>query len=441
MEEQKQYGVVTAISMVIGIVIGSGIFFKSDDVLTGTGGDVALGILGFLLVGIGVIFGSLVILEYTSKNSEGGLITYANMAFSKNIAYYVSWFLISIYFPAFIVTFGYVTAIYLGQLLNISTNSFYIFATFFFILSAFISNIFSKKIGGVVQSISTIIKVIPLIIISICGIFLFDQQPVIFTPASTPNYTTDFLSVLIGIAFSFEGWIVVTNISSEMKDAKKNLPKALIVGLISVVTIYILYFYGITKIINPIDIIYLGDNHTTVAAEKIFGAFGGKVLISFIVVSVYGALNGMVLAYLRLPSLLVEKKMIKDLFSISNKKSKENFSKGNIIFCLIWVFAFYVFQMLIITGKIFANLNSPFDLSSMAMILTYIIYIGLYIKVFKVSNVKSKKLIFFSFVAVITSLIVLYGSLEVNGLLYLLISLFVCCLGYFVKNKEYYKNK
>ncbi len=441
MENKKQYGIITGISMVIGIVIGSGIFFKSDDILNATGGDVALGIIGFLLVGIGVLFGSLVILEYTSRSSEGGLITYANMAFSKNLAFYVSWFLISIYFPAFIVTFAYVTSIYFGQLLNVSSNYFYIIMSLLFIIIAFLSNIFSKKIGGLIQGVSTMIKLIPLILISIIGIFLFDPQPATISPVISQTNSSDFLGVLIVIAFSFEGWIVVTSISNELENAKKNLSKALMIGLISVIMIYILYFYGITRILNPMDIMYLGDDHTTVVAQKIFGALGGKILVSFIVVSVYGALNGMVLAYLRLPSILVKKGMLKDMFLISNKKNNENFSKGNIIFCLIWILAFYVFQMLIITGNIFANLESPFDLSNMAMVLTYVIYIGLYIMVFKVTKTKNIKLIFFSLIAVLTALIVLYGSLEVNGLLYLLISLAVCSLGYFAKNKEYYKNK
>ena len=55
--KQKKYGLPTAITMIVGIVIGSGIFFKSDNILVYTGGNVAIGILVFSLAAISIIFG------------------------------------------------------------------------------------------------------------------------------------------------------------------------------------------------------------------------------------------------------------------------------------------------------------------------------------------------------------------------------------------------
>lgn len=57
MTESKTYRLPTAIAMIVGICIGSGIFFKSDNILAATGGSVFLGILVFLLGAIGIIFG------------------------------------------------------------------------------------------------------------------------------------------------------------------------------------------------------------------------------------------------------------------------------------------------------------------------------------------------------------------------------------------------
>ena len=61
---EAKYGLFMAISMVIGQVIGSGIFFKVDDVLIATDGNVYAGLLGFLIVGIGVVFAAISMANY-----------------------------------------------------------------------------------------------------------------------------------------------------------------------------------------------------------------------------------------------------------------------------------------------------------------------------------------------------------------------------------------
>ena len=63
----KKYGLFTAITMIVGICIGSGIFFKSDNVLIATNGSIALGVLSFILAAISIIFGCLTIGELASR--------------------------------------------------------------------------------------------------------------------------------------------------------------------------------------------------------------------------------------------------------------------------------------------------------------------------------------------------------------------------------------
>ena len=71
----KKYGLFTAITMIVGICIGSGIFFKSDNVLIATNGSIALGVLSFYLAAISIIFGCLTIGELASRTDKvGGLI-------------------------------------------------------------------------------------------------------------------------------------------------------------------------------------------------------------------------------------------------------------------------------------------------------------------------------------------------------------------------------
>ena len=77
-ESSPTYRLPTAIAMIVGICIGSGIFFKSDNILIATGGNVPLGILVFLLGAVGIIFGGLSIGQLAARTAQpGGLIAYA----------------------------------------------------------------------------------------------------------------------------------------------------------------------------------------------------------------------------------------------------------------------------------------------------------------------------------------------------------------------------
>ena len=76
--EKGRYGLPTVIAMIVGIVIGSGIFFKSDNILLATGGNVPLGVAVFLLGGIGIVFGGLCLGELAARTDRpGGVIAYA----------------------------------------------------------------------------------------------------------------------------------------------------------------------------------------------------------------------------------------------------------------------------------------------------------------------------------------------------------------------------
>ena len=101
--KKNEYGLFTAIAMIVGIVIGSGIFFKSDNILVATGGSVALGVLVFCIAAIAIIFGSLTISQLASRSSkEGGLIAYAEEYYNKSTSCAFGWFQTFLYFPTLI---------------------------------------------------------------------------------------------------------------------------------------------------------------------------------------------------------------------------------------------------------------------------------------------------------------------------------------------------
>ena len=117
---KNKYGLFTAIAMIVGVVIGSGIFFKSDNILIATGGSVSLGVLVFCIAALGIIFGSLTVSELAARNSKaGGIISYAEESYNKSIACSFGWFHTLLYYPTLIAVVSWVTGIYTCMLCGI----------------------------------------------------------------------------------------------------------------------------------------------------------------------------------------------------------------------------------------------------------------------------------------------------------------------------------
>ena len=100
-QNNKRYGLFTAITMIIGICIGSGIFFKSDNVLVATGGSVALGAFVFALAAIAIVFGGLAMGQLASLTDKpGGIFTYFEQFAGPRWACAFGWFQVFVYYPA-----------------------------------------------------------------------------------------------------------------------------------------------------------------------------------------------------------------------------------------------------------------------------------------------------------------------------------------------------
>lgn len=429
---ETNYKFSTAIAMVVGIVIGCGIEFKADDVLLAVNGSVALGVLGFLVVGIGVLFGALTISEYALQDEEQtGIIGYSKRAIGNRFAYVVGWFTMSVYYPACIAVLAMVTSIYLAVLLGIESQLFITIASAVFICSTFTVNLLSPKLGGKLQVGVTIIKVIPLITIGLIGAIFFtgNTEPVMQSSVGAVAASTAPLSALIAIAFAFDGWVASTNIAHELED-KKTLSRALAIGTVIIIILYVLYFYGITQVVDPVDIMALGDAHTELAAERIFGQFGGHLITLFVVISVYGGLNGLTLSYLRQPGNFSRSGLIKD--EVFGDASDSNNHRG-VIACIGFAVFYFVFQQLLDYGVIFSNLDSAFDLSVLPIMINYVFYMILFVCVNKIVVDKPKKdriyFLVISLIAGFIALLVIYGAMLVNGIPYLVFSIIFVIIG------------
>ncbi|MEG0766496.1 MAG: amino acid permease, partial [Clostridia bacterium] len=116
---KKKYGLVTAVAMVVGIVIGSGVFFKAEKVLNATGGNLPLGILAW---GIGALI--MVVCAYvfavmaTKYSFVNGAVDYADVTMGKRYGYLLGWFMATIYYPTLTSVLSWVSARYTCVLLG-----------------------------------------------------------------------------------------------------------------------------------------------------------------------------------------------------------------------------------------------------------------------------------------------------------------------------------
>ena len=409
MTTKNQYGLLTCIAMIVGVVIGSGIFFKSDNILIATNGSIFLGALAFCIAAISIIFGSLTIAELASRNDKaGGIISYAEDAYNGGVACAFGWFQAFLYYPALIAVVCYVVGIYVCMLFGLtSTIELKMIIGLIATFVLFAINFFSNKLAGYFQTSATFIKLIPLVLIGVAG-FIFGKPSLVFDASSSEFASATWLSALIPIVFSFDGWIVATSISHEVKNAKKNVPLALICAPLAILIIYLLYFIGISIYLGPDVILSSGDQHVELAASQLFGPWAAKGILIFVIISVAGTANGLMMGLYQLPYSLA----IRGMFPKSDKVSKINEKWDTPVTSYMVGLAIVLFWTVMNYIATKYNLLPGSDVSEIAITLNYVLFILLYIQVLRLGfkgEVKGFwKGKFNPILATIGSLIILY---------------------------------
>lgn len=419
---KKRYGLFTAICMVVGIVIGSGVFFKAQDILNYTGGNMLLGILAWVIGGIVMIICAFNFANFGTKYVKvNGVVDYAESIVGPRYAYMIGWFLTTIYYPAMTGVLAWVSARYTLVLFGSSdiTGGLCMALGGLYLCLAYAVNVLSPKIAGKFQVSATVVKLIPLGIIVIVGIIvgLITGNTVdAFAGTESAFGGAGFDSIFAGIgaaAFAYEGWIIATSINSELKEPKKNLPRALVIGTAIIMAIYILYFVGLVGG-APVDALRVGG--ATVAFKNLFGGVGSVILNVFIVVSCLGTLNGLMLANTRsLYSLSVRGNGPKpQTFAQIDPQTNMPANSGalTLLFAGAWFFYFYG-----------ANLTSPifgvfsFDSSELPIITIYALYIPIFI-MFIVKEGKKNvfKNIVMPSLAIIASLFMVFVAIYAHGI-------------------------
>ncbi|WP_437790454.1 APC family permease [Macrococcoides caseolyticum] len=400
---QKNIGFFPALALVMGTVIGSGVFFKVSNIteVTGTPG---MTLLVWLLGGVITICAGLTVAELAAAiPRNGGLTTYIEYTYGKFSGFLAGWAQSFIYFPAMIAAQAIVFSEQVLNLLHLK-DGWIVPVAFIAVASIYLINIIGSKAGGILQSVTLVVKLIPLIVIIIFGLMNTGDVEVSLAPNTGDtgiNFFTAIGAGLLATMFAYDGWIHVGNIAGEMKNPKRDLPLAIVLGLGLVTVIYLLinatFLYTM-----PIEDLKGNLSAATDASEMLLGDMGGKLVTIGILISVYGALNGYTMTGMRLPYTMAEKNILpfkESFMKVTNAgipwfsglvqviigaimiTSRSFDAITNILVFVIWAFYVMAFYAVFVLRKRESELERPYKVPLYPVIPAIAIIAGVFVMV------------------------------------------------------------
>lgn len=312
-----------AVSMIVGIVIGSGIFIGVDRVAAGAGSPwliVAVIVLGGLLT----LMGALTYAELgVMFPRAGGPYVFLRESLGPLPAFLSGWTTFTVNLAGSAAALAMAFSQQFSQALpsgrafifgsqDISEK---VIAAGVILLFA-ILNWFGLRVGGNVQKSLTVLKGSLMVLLAVAAFMWIDpaKSPIPgFFDAQTYQVGADvhqgfdaagfFGLALVAILFAYDGWTNVTTVGSEIRDPARNLPKAMFLGIGSVIILYILLAFGYLNVLGlqgfadgsligfP-DASHVASN----TASVLWGDSGSRLVAGLIVISVLGSLNGITIA-------------------------------------------------------------------------------------------------------------------------------------------------
>ena len=305
---KKQYGLWTGIAMVIGIVIGSGVFLKAGGVLALSGGDLKISVLAWFIGGIIMVASGFCFAIFATKITKyNGVVDYVEKSTNKKVGYFLAWLMTTFYYPIVASIVALFAGSYFFKLIgaNVGLTDWpnFVFALVILILIV-VLNYLSPMLSSKLQISATVIKLIPIAVIAIVGLFasfIVGDDFGIINAVNNPadGFSLNFGEAVKKTAFAYEGWVCATAINAELKDSKKDLPRALVGGTIAILVFYIVYYVSLSAFLGNGGTIVEDANAPIAVFESIMGKIGSAFFTFFIMVSCLGTVNGVAISCCR----------------------------------------------------------------------------------------------------------------------------------------------
>ena len=310
-EFKREIGVFGGISIIGGIMIGSGIFYLGSYVLQRTGMNSGLALICWVIAGVVSLVAGLCYAELgTAMPKAGGRVIYLNEAFHPVVGFmagFTDWLIGG---P------GSIAAVSIA-LMNVSKSFFNMddfgikIAAIILIIGATIYNLVGVRVASTVQSLSMVAKLVPIAIVMLVALFVGKVTPDLSIESASVYSNQNNVSIVSMIAiaivaalWAYEGWSNLNTVAEEIKNPKKNLTIAIIIGIGGVTVLYTLFNFAIMKVLPHEKIVEMINNNDlylgTVVAKTVLGNAGGVIVSIGMIFAMFGTMNGMVLAQPRM---------------------------------------------------------------------------------------------------------------------------------------------
>lgn len=348
---KKQISLYSLTMIAIGSSIGSGIFRTPSEIASYLPSE-ALMLLVWIIGGFIAMCGALTFAKISAQFSKvGGFYVFLKESFGDLAAFLYGWSMLVVINTGSLAALSLVFTSYLSSFFSISENTQLIIAIVVIALLT-LMNILGVKLGSLFASIFTSAKLLGIFSVVVIGIIFGANENINFTNTTFSENTNNlslisaFGLALIGVSFSYGGYQHATFIASEVKDANKIVPKALVLGILIVCICYVTINIAYLKLFS-IQNIAISDSVASDAISTVW-SLGGKFISFLIILSVLGTIGIYILTAPRIYFAMAEDKLFFKKFAEIHPVYKTPI--WAIIFQSIWTI------LLLIFWKTFSNL-------------------------------------------------------------------------------------
>lgn len=298
---QPVLGLASAVAIVVGGVIGSGVFLKPEQVAEGAGGYFGLILTLWIAIGVVNLCGALALAELSAMMPHaGGSYVFLREAYGRPWGFAWAWAEFWVIRSGSTATLAAAMTVSLRQLaatngiiLTTWTQRSIAIGT---ILGLAAINIVGTRWGGAVQNLTTAIKGAFVLFLACLPFFAIGSEPVdneaLWPTLAQLGLLGGIGSALSGIMWAYDGWASLPNMAEEVHEPQRNVPRALIGGIIILIVLYAGANVAYHMTLSSRQIMDMDGNATAVAAaKKLLPGIGERLTLAMMMVSVFGALN------------------------------------------------------------------------------------------------------------------------------------------------------
>ena len=291
----REIGILGSTAIVVGTIIGSGIFLVPHNVAQQVGSVFSL-YLVWIVGGALALAGALSLAELGAAMPEaGGIYVYLRESYGKLFAFLYGWGSLLVIDAGSAATLGVAFGIYAAGFIPLTPLEQKVLAGIVIAVLTLI-NILGVKKGTAVQTIFTFAKLVGLAIIIGCAIFLPPVAPAVsVNPLPTPHTTLSSFGVaLVGVLWADQGWHQLSYTAGEVKNPSKVLPIGFFLGTAIIITVYLAANAAYLHVL-PLPVMAEHQRVAATAMQFLIGPRGARFVSALILCSIFGALNGTIL--------------------------------------------------------------------------------------------------------------------------------------------------